>query len=233
MTIQKITTHIQDAQNRLVSEFQDKPNIASFLSAFTLQTQLDEDMLFQFMNAFMLRTAIGNQLDLIGEIVGQARRGRNDFEYRLAIFLQIAINTAKGTANGTIEIFTMVTGASNVHLLEYFPGVVEIYGNVNFEWALLGDGPDAFAMDGGIDGLGFGDVFDSSVGGPFAEIIFYDTAWIYFLMDRVLAGGVRLDRLGYYSDTPFSFEGDPRGLGFGDVFDSTVGGDFATIVLPS
>lgn len=231
--IEKILTHVQDAQDRLASEFQEKPRIASLLSALTLQAQFAENMAYQFLTAFNLSSAIGNQLDLLGEIVGVERGGRSDFEYRLQVYLKIAINIAKGDANGTIEIFSLVTGATRVHLLEYFPGVIEIYGNVNFEYALLGDGPEAFAFEGGLDGLGFGDLYDTSIGGTFAEIIFYPTQWIYDLMDRVIAGGVRIGALGYFSSTPFSFEGDPEGLGFGDLYDVTVGGDFATIVLPS
>lgn len=230
--IEQITDRVDNALDRLITQFKGKPNIETLLTAFVDQNQEKEDALFGVLNNRWVDTAVGDQLDGLGAIVGQIRGGRTDAQYRLAIQAKIAINTSKGTANEVITIYSLVTGATIVQIYEYFPGHVEIYGNASLEDFLEGDGADAFAFDGGTDGLGFGDVFDSTVGGEFAYLTSYDLDALYSLMDKVLAGGVRLDYLGYFPDDYFSFDGDPDGLGFGDVFDVTVGGGFATIATP-
>ena len=228
--ITRITSHIADALARLASQFKEKPRIEALIRAFVSPMDEIEREIYNLNFYRWVRTATGVQLDGLGAIVGEDRRGRNDDAYRLAIITRIAINTSKGTAEDAITVFELLTNATVVHLYEYFPGVVEIYGNVNFEFTLEGNGPDAFAFEGGLDGLGFGDVFDPNVGGRFARLVVHNVNALYVLMDSVLAAGVRLDRLGYWSDPPFGFDGDPAARGFGNVFDGTVGGGFARIV---
>lgn len=228
--ITKIESHVEDALARLVSQFKEKPKIEGFITAFIRPLELMETSLIDILNNRWVMTAIGKQLDLLGSIVGETRRGRTDAEYRIGILIRIAINTSMGTPENTIAIFSLVTGATVVNLYEYFPGVVELYANVNFEFNFINCGADAFAFEGGIDGLGFGDVFDPSVGGIFCEIVLHDMTYLYNLMDSVLQAGVRLDQLGIFEEGAFGFDGDPAVLGFGNVFDSTIGGKFARIV---
>lgn len=215
---------------RFAQEFRGKPLNEGFIDAFAKGFQDMEDGFYSMLINMAVNTATGNQLNLLGDIVGQSRGGRNDNEYRLWIYIKIAINIGKGTPEEVIEIFRLVTGSTVVALYEYFPGVVELYGNVNFEYGYLNNGPEAFAFEGGVDGLGFGDLFDPDIGGIFAEIVINDVTGYYRLFDSILAGGVRLGALGWFSDNPFGFEGDPAARGFGDVNDVTIGGEFATIV---
>lgn len=232
----EITDHSDAAVDRLAGQFKNKEKIEGFLRSFTDQVQNFEDVLIQMRDLMTVSTATGAQLDLLGEIVGVTRGGRTDSNYRLAIRAKIAINVSKGTPDEIITIFALLTGATVVQIYEYFPGVVEIYGNVNFAYELLGDGAEAFAFDGGVDGLGFGDVFDSSVGGTFAYLEVHDVDALFEIMDSVLAGGVRLDAMGYFDtegEGAFSFDGDPDGFGFGDFLDETIGGGFATIAIHS
>lgn len=229
MIVTQITTHTDDAHDLLTSYFQNKPKIRGLLDAFVTQIQNLEDGAYPFYTAFLVNSAIGAQLNSVGFIVGVDRAGRSDSEYRTAILAKIAINTSLGTIEDAITVYGLLTGSTDTQVIEYYPGVVDIYGNVNISFELTGDGTDAFAFDGGIDGLGFGDVFDSSVGGTFAELVINDLTSLRAIMDSVLAGGVRLDNLGYFEDEGFSFEGSSNGLGFGDYYDSTVGGGFATI----
>lgn len=226
-----ITDHQDQAVARLAHQFKEKTLIEGFVRSLTQEWQDLEQIFFDLVDDRLVSTAIGAQLDGIGSIVGEKRRGREDLAYRQAIIARIAINNSKGTPNEAITIFSLLTGATIVHLLEYFPGVVEIYGNTNFEYTYENLGEDSFAFDGGIDGLGFGDVFDPEVGGIFVGLVLYDVTALYYVMDHVIPAGVRLEALGYFEDEPFGFEGDANAFGFGDVFDVTVGGKFAKVVL--
>ena len=228
--ITKITNHVEDAQNRLADQFQEKPRIAALLKGFTNEAQFVENALIQLLSFRSVSTAIGRQLDIIGSIIGERRSGRKDFEYRRAIYIKIAINVSKGTPEEAIDIFSLVTESTETQLEEYWPGHVTLMGNVDFRYGYEYLGPDSFAFEGGVDGLGFGDFFDPDVGGVFVGLIVYDMHSLYVLFDRILAAGVKLDWIGFFTGPSFSFDGDARGAGFGNYFDSGIGGNFATIV---
>ena len=233
MTIAKITNHTQQALDRLVSQFKGKQRLEGLITAFTEGHQNLEDVACDFLNFRSVFTAIGAQLDIWGVIVGEERQGKDDRAYRRSIFGKIGINTSEGTSEDVISTFSFLTEAVRVFMVETFPAEMEVYADTNFEFTLLGDGPDAFAFEGGIDGLGFGDIFDTDVGGTFASLQLNDIIELYIIMDRIIGGGIRLNYLGWFNgDQAFSFDGDPDSLGFGDLLDSTVGGDFATIVEP-
>lgn len=232
MSLTPITDYVEQAIARLAAQYKGMPLIEGLVEAIIQPFQGIEDALVQTLNFRWVDTAIGAQLDGLGSIVGEERRGRNDDEYRLAIKLRIAINTSQGTPENAINVFLLVTGCTQAHYLPYYPAEVDIFGNCNFAEAILGDASDDFAFDGGPDGLGFGDFFDSSVGGEFQTIQTGYLDFMFNIIQSVLPGGVLLGHIGYYDEeNAFIFEGNSPGGGFGDVFDSTMGGQFATILL--
>jgi len=52
-------------------------------------------------------------------------------------------------------------------------------------------------------------------------------AFIYEGLQNVVGAGIRIDRIGEFSDKPFGFAGAPTALGFGTLADPLVGGEFA------
>lgn len=232
MSLEKITDVGDRAVARLTSNFKEKPLIEAVLRALVQEHQTLEDVFDQIYKFRWLNTAIGKQLDGVGSIVGEDRRGRNDDVYRLAIKLRIAINTSKGTPEDLITVFLLLTLCNEAHYIGTFPAACEIYGDFDFSQMLLGAGPDAFAFDGGPDGLGFGDVFDPDVGGMFAYLQLADLDYILAILTSVIPAGVLLDHIGYYDgDDAFAFDGMAKYKGFGSVFDNTVGGKFASILI--
>src|SRR3990172_1865011 len=269
--------HGDEAVARLAHQFKEHPLIEGMLRSFVQPIQDLEKTLFDLLQDRGIMTAVGAQLDGLGSIVGESRRGRNDEEYRIGILARVAINTSQGTPENAIAVFGLITGASRVHYCRHYTALVDpagpdsfafaggidglgfgdlldisvggvfvdiyfqdinamdssvtIFSDVNFEYTTENAGEDAFAFDGGIDGLGFGDVFDLTLGGIFAGLVFRDVNDLYLTMYKVLPGGVRLDFLGWFDDgIAFGFEGDLASLGFGDVLDVTVGGNFAKVV---
>lgn len=51
--------------------------------------------------------------------------------------------------------------------------------------------------------------------------------FIYQQLQQVVGAGIRIDRIGEFSDRPFGFAGAPTALGFGTLADSSIGGEFA------
>lgn len=230
--IEKIDDITSNALDRLPTQFKGKERIEGMIAAFTDQLQEIEDVLSDLVEFRALDNAQGAQIDVIGKIVGEPRKGRNDDLYKLWVRARIAINTSRGTPEDLIKVFNIVTGSTRSHLHEYRPAEVEIFGNVDFS-ALVDSGPESFAFAGGSDGLGFGSVYDSGAGGIIASLGDNYISEFYTILDSVLAGGVRLNFIGWYdADEPFAFAGNAFGEGFGTVSDSTVGGKFATVIPP-
>ena len=65
--------HIDLAISRLAVQFKESPNLIGYISAL-LQEGEDLELVFQqILNERSIDTAVGTQLDIIGEIVGQSR----------------------------------------------------------------------------------------------------------------------------------------------------------------
>lgn len=192
--IDAITTMTADALDRLASQYKGKERVEALISAFTDNGQLIENVIQDFLEDRTVDTAVGDQLDIIGAIVGETRQGRGDDEYRLAILSRIAINTSEGTPEEIISFLQVFTGANDVYLYELFPGNVDVYVDVDLsslfysvdavhsliDKALsagvrlnaLGEqsGDEDFGFDGVIGALGFDDLTDPGNGGTFVSI---------------------------------------------------------------
>lgn len=196
----EIVDHQAQAIARLTTIFKDKPKIAALLSAFVSPTQDIEAILYDLFGQRSIDTAVGYQLDILGEIVGVKRKGRSDSDYRLAIIGKIAINTSEGTSEDLIAIFNFLTGSVKSWITFVYPAEVGIYadknlGGLNVEeiynicqsiiaggvklfgigsYNSDGSGDPTFAFDGDAYGnvAGFGDVNDPSIGGKFATLYY-------------------------------------------------------------
>jgi len=121
MPLTQITDHAERALDRLAAQFRDKPRIAAILNALSAEVQEVENMLFDLLNKRSIDGGEGVQLDKLGTIVGQPRRGRTDAEYRPALRARIRINLAQGQPNEIIAAIKFATDATYVRLYEFFP----------------------------------------------------------------------------------------------------------------
>ncbi len=109
MTLTKTTTHETEAQARLVQQFKDSPDFAAWLAAYVEQIQDLEDVYFDLLLDRAIDTAVGEQLDGLGSIVGEDRKGKDDDTYRLWIKARRLVNKSSGTAPQLIEILDLLT----------------------------------------------------------------------------------------------------------------------------
>ena len=89
----------------LVSQFKQKEKLEAFLAVFLKQIQELEVSAFQIKLNRALDTAVGVQLDGLGEIIGLAREGLDDDAYRDRLRGQILVNITNGRAE---ELIAMV-----------------------------------------------------------------------------------------------------------------------------
>jgi len=100
------------AAGLLIDLFREKPLFLKLLSSYVDETQELENEIFELRNAFWVDTAIGAQLDGIGQIVGITRDGASDTIYRIRIKARILINLSSGTPNQILELVRALSPAS-------------------------------------------------------------------------------------------------------------------------
>jgi hypothetical protein len=174
--------HIVRGLSRLPSQFQDKTRVLQFFSVFLEELQEIEECLEDIITQKDLNFAVGAQLDILGNIIGAARDGQTDEDYRQSIILQRAINSSKGTEELVTEFWKKYSGTSYTSIYENFPAGISLFtdagvpsldsilkikqvlaATVSLSVTFSTGTPFAFE---GVDGAGFGDL-ETSVGGAF------------------------------------------------------------------
>lgn len=222
-----IPNHVQQALKRLLTQYQNAPVLQGFLTAIINPIQTIEDELGVMNTARYLPAAVGNQLDIIGSIVGIKRpAGMPDDQYLLEIYGQIKINVSEGQPEQIIQAYELFTSVPFVILTEFHnaslivastyappdqktvdrliltikkaaPAGVRVDGLITF------DADMAFAYDGDLPGFGYDDG-TQTVGGKYADL------------HQFIGGG-------------FAYDGDDSsGLGYGTQDDPLAGGAYLT-----
>lgn len=207
-----------DSIEFLLSQFKGKEKVEGLIQASVSDLQEIENDIWQWRDSMNIETAGGVFLDFIGALVGISRSGREDEEYRTRIYAQIGINTSHGTLDDIASVFNLLTGGTRTDIVERYPCVITLTVNADLGETFEDYGEDAFAFDGGTDGLGWTDGHFST-----SSSALIDNTSLYDLMEEVIAGGVRIAEINYYTNEAFAFEGGTDGLGFGE-------GEFATSI---
>lgn len=122
----KIITHVQQAQERLIELYKTQPNFNSLSSSIISQIQELEDTTFNVFENRWLFTAEGEQLDKLGESLGEVRKGRSDLEYRVAILTAISVNVGSGTPDLLINVIKQLYSTSSIDYKELYPASLSI-----------------------------------------------------------------------------------------------------------
>jgi hypothetical protein len=111
MTTQQITDHQARALATLLSQWGGASRLKALLAALVERVQEADDDAWAMIAGRMLDTAEGAQLDILGQIVGQARGGLADADYRALIRVRIQINLARGRVVALLQIASDLIGA--------------------------------------------------------------------------------------------------------------------------
>ncbi len=97
--------HPEVGHDRLLWQYRgDQVNLQAFLEALLNDQQSIEDVSIDVLVNRWPLTAVGEQLDMLGKIVGQARGDFVDDQYRLFILARILVNKGNGRAEELIHI---------------------------------------------------------------------------------------------------------------------------------
>lgn len=109
------------AVRRLAMYLKGKENVEAFLTAIKEEVDEVTTAFEQLLEDRQLDNAFGEQLDLIGRILGQTREGYTlDDDYRKLLKARVKINKSSGTAEDLYAIFALIlpTG-STMRIDEY------------------------------------------------------------------------------------------------------------------
>jgi hypothetical protein len=120
-----ISDHITRAKIRLIEQYKGKPKVEGVIEALVKPLQEIEDVLQQLKTERWVDSAVGVQLDKIGEIVGMEREyEQGDEDYRLLIKAKIIMNLNQGTPEEVIAAAKFFIGAI---FIWYFIPLPSIY----------------------------------------------------------------------------------------------------------
>ena len=187
-----ITAHTTAAINRLLEQYKGT-NLEDLIEAlYGEQVQDIEDMLQDFCDRTNIDLSVGNQLDKIGELVGLKRNFLDDSIYRIFLKAQIVANNSNGQFEDIVKLWTLLSQSETINVEEVYPAEINLYCS---------------------------EEIDSS-----------NLTLIVDLVEQTLMSGVSLGYISNFFDSAaFSFaEGD--GLGFGSIYDPSIGGEFASLI---
>ena len=126
-------TVIEDHPDRAVANAlaQDRnpdrsPRYVSLLEAMGEGVQLQEEQFFDLLVGRGLNLASGAPLEQWGAIVGEARGGLNDDDYRRFIKARILANLSDGTPDELLTIFALITSPSQVRYFIHPPAAFRL-----------------------------------------------------------------------------------------------------------
>jgi hypothetical protein len=90
-------------------------NIRKLLNALLGPVQGIEDALQQLLSERAVNTAVGDQLDILGAVVGQQRLGMDDDDYRRIVRARISANRSKGTVEDVLVVADLVLGDDDAY----------------------------------------------------------------------------------------------------------------------
>lgn len=141
-------------RKRIAEYLKDKPVYMALLAGFKEPATEIENTAYNFIKRFWKTYARGDQLTILGKIVGQPREGRNDYEMLRAVNARILINQSSGTIDEIYEILEHAAqegAANNARIFNHppksftlsMPGGVSSVAEANSLARLIGQVTDA------------------------------------------------------------------------------------------
>ena len=124
-----LTTHEEEALGRLASQFRNSPLLQGLIGLVGARAQGVEGAVFDLLGLRALTVATGQQLDELGEILGEKRAGRGDDDYRVGLLLRVRINTSGGEAEVIIAAAKQLTKGSLVRFADEYPATYRLWAN--------------------------------------------------------------------------------------------------------
>jgi hypothetical protein len=135
-----ILDHADQAAARLLQQYREGVSVPALVRALSSGYQQIEDVLWDIRLRRAVSAAEGQQLDVLGRIVGQPRDGRTDAVFGIWILARVRLNKGSGRPEDILQVFAAITqGTTRLDLEEQYPAgfVLRIGANPNVPSAEL------------------------------------------------------------------------------------------------
>ncbi len=103
-----IASHCADGKSLLLAQFRGKPRLEAVLCALLRGVQELDDATWQVLTETWLDTAVGVQLETLGDIVDLPRRGWSDEVYRTLLRAQVLVLRSSGTWPELLRVLEVI-----------------------------------------------------------------------------------------------------------------------------
>ncbi len=124
MIITQVTDRAARMVARLLYQHRNNENLKALLRIWGAELQELENVIWQ-LQSFVgrnLDNATGALLELLGKLVGEARKGGLDPEYRYRIRARVRANRSTGTAEDIYSVFRALLGNAPTAVTQYIAG---------------------------------------------------------------------------------------------------------------
>jgi hypothetical protein len=122
--------HSAEAIDLLLHQFHGSSLVEGYVKSYVNRVQELENAIWEILLALDIDNAVNAQLEGIGAIVGEGRRGRLDGPYRAAIRVRILVNLCDGKHAQIVRILTAYLGATDgdgtIRLTEPAPAALSL-----------------------------------------------------------------------------------------------------------
>lgn len=137
MTIEYIDDHVEKALDRILEQYKNKSKVRGLITAIVKPLQGIEDAAQPLLTLRHVNTAVGAQLDGVGQIVGLARElEQDDEDYRALIKAKIVQNLNNGTPEEVIAAAKFFLNTTEIWFTENYPAEVDIQTTEEIEESL-------------------------------------------------------------------------------------------------
>lgn len=108
--------HVAKALSRLPEQLKNSTVLISLIRALLSPAQEIEEVFYALLALKSIDDATGAQLDLIGKLVGQARGGNLDDDYRKFIRVRLSVNKSRGLRSDYIKIISLLYPTAKIEV---------------------------------------------------------------------------------------------------------------------
>lgn len=124
--LEHATNHKERAIGALIGQFNTKARFTKLVEILTRPFQELEDTFWDLYTKRRLDTATGVQLDLIGKVLLEQRRGLGDDDYRAILRIKAKVLFSRGTGPNLIQICQLFLQNDDFTYEEFYPATVVI-----------------------------------------------------------------------------------------------------------
>lgn len=123
----RIASYVKRGLALVITQLRGKTKFEALLSSYLSEIDEIEAALWQIQEERWLDTAVGEQLDGLGRIVGSARNGATDDRYRLRLRARVLILLSSGTIPEILAVFRLlIDEAASLTYTPFYPAAYQV-----------------------------------------------------------------------------------------------------------